>query len=283
MTAITPNLIKELRDRTGVSMTLCKKALEEAAGNIDKAIENLRKAGAASAVKRSGRDANEGLIAFAENDRTVALVELTAETDFVVNNERFREFLAFLAKEAAALHPTSVEDLLKKHSSIDSKVTLEEMRTALVQALGENIQVKRVQCYDKGANRSVGVYRHLGGKIAVVVELEGAGENELAASIGMHAAATSPLYARPEDVPAAELEQEKDIARVQMKGKPENILNKIIEGKMNAFYDSVCLLRQKYVRDEELTIQQLIEKRAKESNKKLNLIRFTRWTAGEKI
>lgn len=283
MTAITPNLIKELRDRTGVSMTLCKKALEEASGDIEKAIENLRKAGAASAVKRSGREANEGLIAFALNGNTVALVELTAETDFVANNERFRDFLSLLVKVAAATHPASVEDLMKKPSPTDSKVTLEETRTALIQALGENIQVRRVRCFDKGANRSVGVYRHLGGKIVVAVELEGADEADLATNIGMHAAATSPLYARPEDVPAEELEKEKDIARVQMKGKPENILNKIIEGKMNSFYDSVCLLRQKYVRDEELTIQQLIDKRAKESNKKLALIGFTRWTAGEKI
>lgn len=278
--AVTASMIKELRDRTGIGMTKCKAALEEAGGDMDLAIENLRKSGAASAVKKEGREAKEGLISISETDGAIALVEVNAETDFVVNNDRFKAFIAEVAEEAAATKPASAEAFLQQTSS-KSGSTIEEMRAALVQAIGENIQIRRVRVFEKQAGKSIGVYQHLGGKIAVVVELTGDGEEELASDIAMHSAATAPEFVRPEEIPAEVIEKEREIARSQMEGKPDNIIDKIIDGKLNAYYNDVCLLHQKFVKDEGLTIAKLVENKGKEAGKELAVAGFIRWAVGQ--
>lgn len=283
MAQVTPQMIKDLRDRTGVGMTKCKEALEAASGDMELAIDNLRKAGIAGAVKKEGRETKEGLIATAENNDVIALVEAAAETDFVVNNERFRQFLINITEEAAHTKPASLEKFLQQvYSKDNSGMTIEQFRTTLVQALGENIQVRRVQLFKKGSDRSVGVYLHLGGKIGTAVEIEGSNnESALAKEIAMHVAATSPDYLNPEAVPNEVLEREKDIARVQMAGKPENIINKILEGKMKSFYDEVCLENQKYFKDDKLTVSEVVSKRAKETGKPLSIAGFIRWKVGQ--
>lgn len=276
--SITASMIKELRERTGIGMTKCKKALENASGDINLAIENLRKEGAASAVKKEGRETKEGLISVAQNDDAVAIVEINSETDFVVKNERFGEFLEKVTAAALSNKPSSLEEFFQQ--TMDGQ-TVEEARAAMVQTIGENIQISRVKVFLKGSDRSLGVYKHLGGKLVVVVELSGAAEEGLAKDIAMHSAAAAPEYVRPEEIPSELVEKEKEIARHQMEGKkPENILEKIIEGKLNSYYQRVCLLKQSFIRDENLTISQLLAKRSKESGKELSVEGFTRWGVG---
>lgn len=282
MADITPSMIKELRERTGVGMGKCKEALEEAKGDMELAIANLRKAGIASAVKKQGREAKEGQIAIAENDKCIAFVEVNAETDFVVKNDRFQRFITTIAKEAADTQPASVEAFLTQKFSKDKSMSIEEFRAIEVQAIGENIQIKRIRILPKGANKSVGYYSHMGGKIVCAVEISGAnGEEALAKEISMHSAAASPEYLSPEQVPSEILTQEKEIAKAQLSGKPAHIMDKIIEGKLNAYYDGVCLTRQKYIKDDSITITDLVQRRAKEIGKPLTLTAFLRWAVGQ--
>ncbi len=281
--AITPEMIKELRERTGVGVGKCKEALEEAKGDMELAIANLRKAGAATAVKKQGRETNEGGIATAETAERVAIVEVNAETDFVAKNEAFVKFLQDLAHEAANSNPASLEKFVEQKFSKEPSHTIEEVRTGIVQKIGENIQIRRVETLAKNGNKSIGVYSHLGGKILTVVEIEGsADEVALAKDIAMHTAAASPDFLSPEKVPHDVLEHEKDIARSQVQNKPANIIDKIVEGKLKAFYDSACLLCQKYIRDDSLTIEELVQKRAKETGKPLKVTHFIRWVVGQK-
>lgn len=281
---ITPTMIKELRDRTGVGMGKCKEALEEANGDMELAISNLRKSGMATAVKKEGRVTNEGMIGTAETNQHVAIVEINAETDFVVKNERFQQFLAHIAEEIAATHPASLESFLAQKYSKDRNLTIDEYRATIVQTIGENIQIKRLKVIPKGSNKSIGVYNHLGGKIVTLVELTGSSaEESLAKDIAMHIAAASPDYLGPENVPSSIIENEKEIARSQVKDKPDNIVNKIVEGKLAAFYDQTCLLRQKYIRDDSIVIADLVNKRSKESGKSLVLLDFLRWSVGQSL
>lgn len=278
---ITPAMIKELRDRTGVGMGKCKEALEEANGDMELAIANLRKSGMATAVKKEGRAANEGMIGIAEAGNTIAIVEVNAETDFVVRNDRFQQFLKAIAHEVAQTKPATLDSFLKQPYSKDASLTIDEYRATQVQAIGENIQIRRLALFTKDHSKSIGVYSHSGGKIVTVVELEGGNQEEgLAKDIAMHVAAASPEYLSPEKVPGHVLEQEKEIAKSQIQGKPANIIEKIVEGKMNSFYDAVCLIRQKFIRDDALTVGDLVAKRSKESGKPLSLLGFTRWNVG---
>jgi elongation factor Ts len=281
MAQITAELIKELRERTGVAMGKCKEALTEAGGDLEQAIQVLRKAGIAGAVKKEGRDTKDGAIGIGTSDKAVALVEVNSETDFVAKSDTFQEFLQQLAQQAAERQPGTVEALLEMPSVKDPSLTNEQMRALLVQKLGENIRVRRVAVLPRGPELSVGVYSHMGGKIVCAVEIEGsAGEEALAKDIGMHCAAEAPEYLNPSDVPAQVRESEEEVARGQVKGKPENMMAKIVEGKLNAFYDQVCLARQKFVKDPSLTVTQVVEKRGKEIGHPLTLVRFVRWQIG---
>lgn len=281
-TEITPQLIKELRERTGVGIGKCKEALEQAKGDIEEAIQQLRKAGIAGAVKKEGRSANEGMISTAETGDTVSFVELNAETDFVVKNQRFQDFAQAIATQVAKAPPKSLEDFLKQKFAKDPSVTVDEYRAGLVQAIGENIVVRRLKTLKKSPTKSVGVYSHLGGKIVTAVEIEGSGDVEmLAKEIAMHVAAAAPEYVNPEDVPAKILQQEKEVALSQLKGKPENVIQKIIDGKLSKFYDDVCLNRQLYIKNDKMKIADVIAQRAKEIGKPLKITGFVRWSVGQ--
>lgn len=282
MSTITPSMIKELRERTGVGMAKCKQALSEAAGDMELAISNLRKAGIAGAVKKEGRESKEGLIGVAETDNLVALIELSAETDFVLQNDRFKEYLKEMAEEVAMRNPSSVEEFGAMKYSKDDSLTIDENRAIQVQAIGENIQIKRIQTYPKNDNLSIGAYQHLGGKLVTVVFIEGTSSvASLAKGIAMHVAASSPDYVSPEEVPSETVEKEKDIARTQLKGKPENIMDKIIEGKINAYYDDICLLRQKYIRNDKISVGEFLEEEGKAAGTPLKLTKFVRWNVGQ--
>lgn len=282
MATVTPAMIKELRERTGIGMGKCKEALEEANGDMELAIANLRKAGMASAVKKEGRETKEGMIAAAEEGAVVAIVEANAETDFVVKNDRFKEFLSNIAREVAKTHPASLEAFLQQKYSKDPSLTIDQYRATIVQTIGENIQIRRILVLKKGQNHSLGIYSHLGGKIVTAVEIEGSGHEEaLAKDIAMHTAAAAPEYLSPEKVPQEVVNQEKEIARVQIQGKPANVVDKILDGKMNAYYDTTCLVRQKYIKDDSLTVHDVVNKRAKEVGKPLVVTNFIRWSVGQ--
>lgn len=277
---VTAAMIKELRERTGVGMGKCKEALEEAKGDIELAIDNLRKAGIAGAVKKEGRSTNEGMIASATGANNVAVVEINAETDFVVKNDRFQEFLKNIVQEIAATNPASLEAFLNQKYSKEPNLTIDQYRATIVQSIGENIQIKRLMLVPKASDKSIGVYSHLGGKILTIVEISGSGnEEQLAKDIAMHVAAASPDYLSPEKVPASILENEKEIVKIQIKGKPANIVDKIVEGKINTFYDQVCLIRQKYIKDDTKTIADLLKENSK-NGKPLELVSFHRWNIG---
>lgn len=277
---VTPEMVKQLRERTGVGMGKCKEALDQAGGNMNEAIDILRKAGLASAVKKEGREANEGLIGTAESPGAVALVEVNAETDFVVQNEQFKQFLALLAQEVAGATPQSVQDLLARPYSKDPSLNLDQHRALVMQSLGENIQVKRLLVIPKSKEQSIGIYSHMGGRIIAAVVLSGGGAESLARDIAMHVAAEAPEYLSSADVPQSVRDKEAEIARGQLVGKPANMIDKIIEGKVRAFCDQVCLVQQKYVRDNTMTITDLLAKESKQMEKPLAIQTFYRWKVG---
>jgi elongation factor Ts len=281
MTVVSPQMVKELRERTGVGMGKCKEALEAAKGDINEAIDILRRTGMASAVKKESRDTNEGVIVASEDAAHLAIVEFRAETDFVVQNDRFKAFVAHVVKDALKNQCHTVEALYASKCSHHHGITVDEYRAEQVQSLGENIKVAQVALMTKHHDHSYGVYSHMGGKILCVVEIKGdAGQADLAKAIAMHVAAEAPEYLRPEDVSQEIIHKESEIARSQVIGKPEAIQQKIIEGKLNAFYDQYCLLRQKYVRDNAHSVAQIVEEAGKKIGKNLSIVRFYRWQIG---
>ena len=232
--------------------------------------------------KKQGRQTNEGTIVASEGSEHLGFVEVNAETDFVVKNERFAEFAQVVADEVTFQPSDSLEAFLAQPYSKDSSLTMDQLRAQLIQTIGENIQISRLANWKKESGRSYGVYSHMGGKIITAVELDGdESQGELAREIAMHAAAAAPEYLDPESVPEEVVEQEKEIARSQMKGKPEEIIEKILVGKINKFYDSNCLIRQPFIRDDKQTIEQLVKSRVKDG-KQLKVLRFLRWEVGQK-
>lgn len=278
MADITASMVKELRDRTGVGMGKCKQALEVAGGDIELAIVNLRKEGMASAVKKEGRETKEGVIATAEHEGVVSLLEVNTETDFVSRNDSFHEIVKGLAVDAAKNKASSLEGFLSSKSSSGS--TIEEARAGAIQSLGENIKIKRVESFSPEGS-SLAVYIHMGGKIGVFVEIDGdTNQAMLAKEIALHIAAEDPKYIDVSEVPEDTKAKEKEIARAQVQGKPEHIIDKILEGKLGAFYDQTCLLRQTFVKDSSSKISDLLEKAGKEAGKTLTIKRFARWVMG---
>lgn len=282
MKEITPAMIKELRERTGVGMGKCKEALVLAEGDLEKAIDHLRKAGMAAAVKKEGRETKEGLILAAEGKGHIILIEANAETDFVVQNERFKNFVQDCVTQSIEGNVEVLDDLLVQPYSKDKSITIEQYRNLVIQSLGENIQIRRFERIHKNPNSSYGIYSHMGGKLVVLVEIAGATDEEaLAKEIAMHIAAESPDYVKAEDVPQATIEKEEEIARSQVTGKPENIVEKIVAGKIKAYTDQVCLLGQKYIKDSSLTVEQFLDASSKKAGKTLSVKCFWRWKVGQ--
>lgn len=275
---ITPAMVKELRDRTGIGLGKCKEALEEAHGDIDLAIDNLRKKGMATAIKKEGRETKEGIIKTKESSSAIALIEVNAETDFVVRNENFIKFAETLADELIKHPSISVEEFLKqKHGN----QTIDEYRASIVQTLGENIQIKRIEIFAKKKDRSFGLYSHGAGKLVTLVEITGSDkEEELAKEIAMHVAAESPEYLSKDEVPERVIAHEKEIASAQMKGKPANIIDKIVEGKMKAYFEQVCLINQPFIKDSQVRVGELVERKGKSLGKELKITQFIRWQVG---
>jgi elongation factor Ts len=255
---ITASLVKELRERTGAGMMECKKALTEAAGDIDAAAELLRKSGAAKADKKADRVAAEGRLGLAQDGGKAVLVEVNSETDFVANDVNFKTFVDAVAAAALASGAADVEAL--KTAKLASGETVEEARALAVQKLGENIQIRRIAKVD--GNNTVGAYVHTNGKVGVLVDLVG-GDAELARGLAMHVAALKPPHNKAADGPADFVEKEKEIELAKMsekdKSKPADILEKIISGKINKIVSEVTLYGQAYVLDGDKTVEQVVK------------------------
>ena len=275
--AITTALIKELRERTGAGMLDCKKALEENGGDIEKAIDWLREKGIAKAAKKSGRVAAEGLVfaAVSADRKKGAILEFNSETDFVAKNNEFKTFGEKLV-QLSLEHDLTSEDELKAFELEGKKV--EDNLTELIAKIGENMNIRRLKLVS--TDGFIETYIHLGGKIGVLLNVSGEAtpENvEKAKGVAMHVAAMDPKYLNSDQVTADDLEREKEIARhqLQQEGKPENIIEKILEGKMRKFYEENCLVNQKYVRDDSVTIEKFIAPSS--------IISFDRFKVGEGI
>ena len=254
MAVITAGLVKELRERTGAGMMDCKKALMENDGDMDKAIDYLREKGIAKAVKKAGRIAAEGLIfdAVSADHKRAVLIEFNSETDFVAKNVEFKEFGKKLAEIAITNNVKTIEAL--NEAEIEAGKTVAQAVTDLIAKIGENMNIRRIH-ETESKDGFVATYSHLGGKLGVIVELSGEATEENVAKardIAMHVAAMDPKYLNSSEVTTADLEHEKEIARKQLEaeGKPAQIIEKILVGKMNKFYEENCLVDQIYVRAE---------------------------------
>ena len=272
--AVTASMVNELRQRTGAGIMECKKALVETNGDIDAAIDHLRKSGLAQADKKSSRVAAEGLVVLASNDDNseAVLVEVNSETDFVAKDENFLTFVAAVAGNALAGTSNDVEALM---ASDLNGTSLEDARQTLVSKIGENIQVRRIARMTTGDN--IGAYVH-GGRIGVLVGLEG-GNNEVARDIAMHIAALNPEYIDVDDVPAEILEKEKQflISQAADSGKPADIIEKMVTGRMRKHISAITLLGQAFVKDGDVTVAKLLEQNG------ASVKGFTRLEVGEGI
>ncbi len=248
--------IKELRETSGAGMLDCKKALDEACGDFDKALEILRKKGITKASKRSDRDASEGIIKLAISDdkKNGYIVELNSETDFVARNEKFQELADSILELLKNNKDISREDLLALKLK---DFSLEDEISNLSGVIGEKISLGRF-AFVSGA--SVAAYSHLGGKIGVLVSLDQASKDDLANDVAMHIAAANPKYLDSSEVPSEEVEKEKEIYKEQLlkEGKPENIIENIIQGKVKKYYSEVCLIDQEYVKDDKKSIKDIL-------------------------
>ena len=268
MSAISASQVKELREKTGLGLMDCKKALEGANGDMDLAIEELRKTSGVKASKKSGRSAADGLIAIESKEQNIFMIEVNCETDFVARDESFVSFTKETLQNFSDNPDSSLEELLDKG--------IEDDREKLVQKLGENIVVRRVSKTDSSS--TVGFYLHSNQKIGCIVSLDG-GNESLANDIAMHAAATDPMAISPSDIPEEIVAKEKEIFKAQSEesGKPAEIIEKMIEGKVSKFLAEVSLTEQDFVKDPNVKISQLLK------DNDANILSFTRYEVGEGI
>lgn len=282
--AISAGQVKELREKTGVGMMECKKALEENAGDMDKAIVWLRERGLARASSKAGRAAAEGLVIdCVSSDRTAAvLVELNCETDFVTKNDDFVQFAKKIAKLALDKKARSVEEL--KTLPFEGGSNVGDFLTGLIARIGENMNIRRLQTLSI-SNGTIVSYNHMGGKIGALVALasaQGPQAEELGKDVAMHIAASTTLrYMEPSEVAASEIEQEKDIARKRLleEGKPANMLEKIVEGQISKFYKEVCLLEQPFVKDPKVSVSKHVSAVIKDAK----IAGFVRFQLGDGV
>ena len=269
MMAISASMVKELRDRTGLGMMECKRALTEAGGDIEVAIEDLRKSSGMKAAKKAGRTAAEGTVAIklADDNSVGVLLEVNSETDFVARDENFLGFVGTVIDAVFETKNTDIESLMSG--------ALETQREALVQKIGENISVRRATIVE---GKNVDGYVHSNGKIAVLVNLT-AGDSVLAKDVAMHVAAVNPQVAKPEDMDAALLEKERVIyvAQAEDSGKPAEIIEKMVEGRVRKFLAESSLVEQPFVKDPDLKVGQLLK------NSSADIMSFYRYEVGEGI
>jgi len=251
--AISAGMVKELRDKTGAGMMDCQRALAEANGDMEEAVKILRKKGLSAAAKKAGRTAKDGLVTIAviEDGRRGGMVELNCETDFVARTEQYRAFAQALADQVAADGVSDVEKLKATRYAADPLHTVGEVVTSQIATIGENILLSRVAFLAAGAGNKIGSYLHMGGKIGVLVEISESADEETVKDVAMQIAAAEPRWVTSKDVPAAAVNEEREIAKAQAaaSGKPAQVVEKIADGKVAKFYEQVCLVDQLFVKD----------------------------------
>lgn len=286
--AITASMVKELREMTGAGMMDCKKALNETNGNMDEAIEFLRKNGQAKAEKKAGRIAAEGLVkAVVKDDKVASIVEVNSETDFVAKNADFQAYVAEVAEQAAATDAADMDAFMAEPWAADNSKTVRDALTQKISVIGENLSIRRFE--KLVTDGCVVSYIHGGGRIGVLIEADTDVINdEIKAclkNVAMQVAAMSPKYVSRDEVAADYLEHEKEIllaqAKIENPEKPDNIIEKMIIGRLNKELKEICLLDQVYVQDSDYTVAKYVEKVAKENGANVTVKRFVRFETGE--
>ena len=278
MMAITAKMVKELREKTGAGMMDCKKALTETNGNMDEAVDVLRKSGAAQAAKKAGRVAAEGTSFIKENGNDAVLLEVNCETDFVTKNDKFQVLTADLADHLLANKPASLEEALGQ-TVAGKDQTAEEYINSVVATIGEKITLRRFEILTKTDNDVFGSYLHMGGRIGALVVLEGTADEDAAKDVAMHIAAANPSYVAREDVKEEEVNHEREILKEQAlnEGKPANIVEKMVEGRLGKFFEGICLLEQAFVKDPDVKVKKFVD------SKNASVKEFVRYEVGEGI
>ena len=275
---ITAELVKELREKTGAGMMDCKKVLTETNGDMEKAAELLRERGIAKAAKKSDRIAAEGLVyTYVTDDKKVgAVVEVNAETDFVAKNAEFKTFVANVAEQIAKQNPKDVADLLNQKSIQETDKTVGEVLTNKIATIGENMSIRRFERFE--TTGLIESYIHGDGKIGVLINMEN-GDSELAKDLCMQIAAARPEYLDRASVPEEKVAKEMEILKAQAmnEGKPAEIAEKMVQGRVGKFYGEICLLEQPFVKDPDMKVQKLVE------SKNAKVIEFARFEKGEGI
>ncbi len=274
---ITASQVKELRDATNVSMMECKKALVECAGNIEEAMKRLRERGMAVAAKRAEKTANQGIVAAIEsaNKRTLAMVEVNCETDFVARNDDFKAFV-----QSVAAHALETDQVLSE--------AMHDVLMEKIAATGENLKIRRNIRYTLQGSGKLASYIHLGGKVGVLIEVActkaetvaNPAFDELVKDLTLHIAASNPTYLTSAEVPASVLADERAIYVKQVEGKPANIVEKIVDGKMNKFFSDTCLVNQPFVKEPKMSVTELLDAAAVSLGEHFEIKRFVRYQLG---
>ena len=291
--AITAAMVKELREMTGVGMMDCKKALTETDGDMEKAVEMLREKGLAASAKKAGRIASEGMVEIhlSEDNKSGAIVEVNSETDFVAKNQVFRDYVAAVAKQASETSAKDMDAFFEEKWAVDPQYTVKEALSQQVAVIGENLNIRRFEKYEKAQAGKLVSYVHGGGRIGVLIELACEKEcdelGELGKNVAMQIAALKPQFITEKDVPADFIEKETEILTAQAKNdpknanKPDNIIAKMIEGRLKKELKEFCLVDQPYVKDGDLTVQKYIDSVAKEIGADIQIVRYVRFETGE--
>ena len=287
MTQITTAMVKELREQTGAGMMDVKSALTEADGNMEEATKILRKKGLAAASKKAGRVTSEGAVVAASEGNVGVLVEVNCETDFVARTDAFREFANAVAKVIAGSKANTVEEL--NNDPWPGGGTIGEKTKEVIASIKENITIRRFARFIAPEGGAIASYIHAGGKIGVMVELvankAGDKTHEVARDVAMHIAAAEPRFVHRGEVTQKDLDTEREIARDQgaKSGKPENIVEKMVSGKMEKFYAETCLLEQPYIRNDKQSVGDHLKSQARETGCEYTVTRFVRYKLGEGI
>jgi elongation factor Ts len=275
--AITAQMVKELREKTGAGMMDCKKALMETNGDMDKAIDWLREKGIAKAAKKADRIAAEGTTFIETDGNTAVILEVNSETDFVAKNEAFQTLVKELAAHLLKHKPATLEEALGQ--TMDNGSTVQDHINGAIAKIGEKITLRRFEIMEKGDNDVFGAYLHMGGRIGVLTLLAGTTNQEVAKDVAMHIAALHPKYVSRDQVPQEEVEHEREVLKQQAlnEGKPEHIVEKMVEGRLNKFYEDVCLLEQAFVKNPDVKVRQYVESNG------ATVKQFVRYEVGEGI
>ena len=275
MATISAKLVKELREKTGAGMMDCKKALTETDGDIDKAIDYLREKGIAKAAKKADRIAAEGLVHVETKGNDAVIVEINSETDFVARNEGFQELVKEIANQVLDTKAETVEALME--TTLPNGKSVDERIKEAISTIGEKLSVRRFAIRTKTDNDAFGAYLHMGGRIGVLTVVEGSTDEEAARDVAMHIAAINPKYVSSEQVSEEEINHEREVLKQQAlnEGKPENIVEKMVEGRLRKYLQEICAVDQDFVKNPDVTVEAFLK------TKGGKLVDFVRYEVGE--